>query len=62
MSFELLVSLRYLRAKRKHGFISVNTVISMAGVMLGVMAMIVVLAVMSGLGGIVDNVIQKKLY
>lgn len=50
MSFELLVSLRYLRAKRKQGFISVNTVISMAGVMLGVMAMIVVLAVMSGFG------------
>ena len=50
MSFELLVSLRYLRAKRKHGFISVNTVISIAGVMLGVMAMMVVLAVMTGFG------------
>lgn len=50
MSFELLVSLRYLRAKRKQGFISVNTVISIGGVMLGVMAMMVVLAVMTGFG------------
>lgn len=50
MSFELLVSLRYLRAKRKQGFISVNTVISVAGVMLGVTAMMVVLAVMTGFG------------
>ncbi|MBW2266532.1 MAG: lipoprotein-releasing ABC transporter permease subunit [Deltaproteobacteria bacterium] len=48
MSFEFLISLRYLRAKRKHGFISINTFISIAGVMLGVMAMMVVLAVMTG--------------
>ncbi|MBW2107364.1 MAG: lipoprotein-releasing ABC transporter permease subunit [Deltaproteobacteria bacterium] len=48
MSFELFVSLRYLRSKRKQAFISVNTVISVAGVMVGVMAMMVVLAVMTG--------------
>jgi len=50
MSFELFVSLRYLRAKRKQAFISINTFISVAGVMLGVMAMMVVLAVMTGFG------------
>jgi lipoprotein-releasing system permease protein len=50
MSFELFVSLRYLRAKGKQAFISFNTLISVAGVMLGVMAMVVVLAVMTGFG------------
>ncbi|MBN1841195.1 MAG: lipoprotein-releasing ABC transporter permease subunit [Deltaproteobacteria bacterium] len=50
MSFELFVSFRYLRAKRKQAFISINTFISVAGVMLGVMAMMVVLAVMTGFG------------
>ncbi len=48
MSFELFVSLRYLAAKRKQTFISIITFISMAGVAVGVMALIVVLAVMSG--------------
>ncbi|NVM20634.1 MAG: lipoprotein-releasing ABC transporter permease subunit [Desulfobacterales bacterium] len=50
MSFEFFVGLRYLRAKRKQAFISINTLISVAGVMLGVMAMVVVLAVMTGFG------------
>jgi lipoprotein-releasing system permease protein len=50
MSFELFVSLRYLKAKGKQAFISFNTVISVAGVMLGVTAMVVVLAVMTGFG------------
>ena len=50
MSFEFFVGLRYLRAKRKQAFISVITFISIAGVTLGVMAMMVVLAVMTGFG------------
>ena len=50
MSFEFFVGLRYLRARRKQAFISVITLISVAGVMLGVMAMMVVLAVMTGYG------------
>jgi lipoprotein-releasing system permease protein len=50
MSFEFFISLRYLRAKRKQAFISVITLISIAGVTLGVMAMMVVLAVMTGFG------------
>lgn len=47
-SFELFVSLRYLKAKRRQTFISVITVISVAGVALGVFALVVVLSVMSG--------------
>jgi len=48
MPFELFFSLRYLKAKRKQGFISVITAISILGIMIGVMALIVVLAVMNG--------------
>jgi lipoprotein-releasing system permease protein len=48
MNFELFVSLRYLLAKRRQTFISLITVISIAGVAVGVMALIVVLAVMNG--------------
>ena len=46
--YELFISLRYLRARRRQGSISVITVISTAGVSVGVMALIVVMAVMSG--------------
>ncbi|MGD9157918.1 MAG: lipoprotein-releasing system transmembrane subunit LolC, partial [Desulfobacteraceae bacterium] len=48
MYFETFLSLRYLRAKRKQAFISVISFISIAGVMVGVMALIVVLSVMNG--------------
>ncbi len=48
MNFELFVSFRYLLAKRKQTFISLITLISIAGVAVGVMALIVVLAVMNG--------------
>lgn len=48
MPFELFICLRYLKAKRKSTFISIITFISTAGVTLGVMALIVVLAVMTG--------------
>ena len=48
MPYELFISLRYLKAKRKSAFISIITLISTAGVALGVMALIIVLAVMTG--------------
>jgi len=48
MPFELSIGLRYLKAKRKSTFISIITFISTAGVTLGVMALIIVLAVMTG--------------
>jgi len=48
MSYELFIGLRYLKAKRKQAFISANTFISVAGIFLGVAALIIVLAVMNG--------------
>jgi lipoprotein-releasing system permease protein len=46
--FEWLLSLRYLRARRKEGFISVIALISFVGIMLGVATLIIVMAVMNG--------------
>ncbi|NLD37912.1 MAG: lipoprotein-releasing ABC transporter permease subunit [Desulfatiglans sp.] len=48
MVLELFLSLRYLKAKRKQAFISIISVISILGVMVGVMSLIVVLSVMNG--------------
>ena len=45
---EYYIALKYLLAKRKQTFISIITFISVAGVTVGVMALIIVLAVMSG--------------
>ena len=46
--FELFVAARYLRARRKEAVISVITVISVAGVAAGVMALVIALAVTNG--------------
>src|SRR3954466_13033478 len=46
--FEWLLSLRYLRARRKEGFISVIAGFSFLGIMLGVATLIIVMAVMNG--------------
>lgn len=48
MSYEWFISLRYMKAKKRQGFISLISLISVAGVAVGVMALIVVLAVMTG--------------
>ncbi|WP_299977507.1 lipoprotein-releasing ABC transporter permease subunit [Desulfobacula sp.] len=48
MAFELFIAGKYLKAKRKEGFISLITFLSVAGVTVGVMALVVVIAVMSG--------------
>ena len=48
MPYELFIGLRYLMAKRKQFFISINSIISILGVALGVTALIIVLAVMNG--------------
>ena len=45
---EYYIALKYLLAKRKQTFISIITIISIAGVTVGVTALIIVLAVMSG--------------
>jgi lipoprotein-releasing system permease protein len=48
MRFELFVALRYLKAKRRQAVISVITVISVLGVMAGVCALVVALAINTG--------------
>lgn len=48
MRFELAVAMRYLRAKRKQTFLSVVSFIAVLGFILGVMALIIALALMTG--------------
>ena len=47
--FELLVGLRYTRARRRNRFIGVNSLVSTIGIAIGVWALIVVLSAMNGL-------------
>lgn len=49
VSFELFIALRYLLARRKQAFISLISAISTLGVAVGVMALLVALALMTGL-------------
>ncbi len=51
LPFELHVAMRYLLAKRKQAFISVISLISTLGVTVGVMALVIALALMTGLQG-----------
>ena len=48
LPYELMIGLRYTRAKRRNHFISFISMISMLGIALGVAALIVVLSVMNG--------------
>ena len=48
---EMFVGLRYLRAKKRTRFVSFITLVSLAGVALGVAALIVILSVMNGFEG-----------
>ena len=48
LPYELQLGIRYTRAKRRNGFISFMSFSSMAGIALGVMALIVVMSVMNG--------------
>jgi lipoprotein-releasing system permease protein len=58
MKFELLVALRYLRAKRKQTMVSVISVISILGIAAGVMALVIALAFSTGFK---EDVQQKIL-
>jgi lipoprotein-releasing system permease protein len=49
VSFELFVAMRYLLARRKQAFISLISLISVLGVAVGVMALLIALALMTGL-------------
>ncbi len=57
MKYETTIGLRYLRSKRKEAFISFTTWISVAGIAIGVMALIVVIAVMTGF----QNEIRERI-
>ena len=48
MAFEIYIALRYLLAKRRQAFISVITLISVIGVTVGVMALVIALAITTG--------------
>ncbi len=58
MKYEYFIGLRYLRAKRKQTFVSVITGIAVAGVTVGVAALIIVL---SGMAGVQDYMRDKIL-
>ena len=48
MPYEIFVGLRYLRAKRRNRTISLNTFVSIAGITLGVAALIGTVGIMTG--------------
>jgi lipoprotein-releasing system permease protein len=48
MAFETYIAFRYLKARRKQRFVSASTLISIMGVIIGVMALIIVISVMAG--------------
>src|SRR5271169_5679214 len=49
--YEIFISLRYLKTKKRYGTVSLNTFISIAGVVIGVATSIITLAVMTGFQG-----------
>ena len=48
MKFSTFVALKYFRAKRKTGFISIITYVSIGGVAIGVIALVIVLSIFNG--------------
>lgn len=57
MNYETNIGLRYLRSKRKEAFISFTTWIAVIGIAIGVMALIIVIAVMTGF----QNEIRERI-
>lgn len=57
MRFESFVAARYLRGKRKSKFVNLIAIISVAGVSVGVIALIVVMSVMTGF----DNALRETI-
>ena len=55
MSFELFVARRYLTARRKQAFISVITTISVVGIAIGVAALVIAIALITGFQGDVQD-------
>lgn len=57
MRYELFIGLRYLISQKKSTFVTVISLISAAGIAIGVMALIVVIGVMAGF----DNDLKEKI-
>lgn len=57
MSFRYFIALRYLLSKKEAGFITVISLISIVGVMVGVAALIIVLSVFNGFNSIVTDIL-----
>ncbi len=57
MSFRYFIALRYLLSKKEAGFITVISLISIIGVMVGVAALIIVLSVFNGFNSIVTGIL-----
>ncbi len=57
MMFEFFIGKRYLRSKHKINLISIISILSMAGITIGVAALVVVLSVFNGFGGIVKSIL-----
>ena len=55
MSFELFIARRYLTARRKQAFISVITTISVVGIAIGVAALVIAIALITGFQGDVQD-------
>ncbi|MDP1571778.1 MAG: lipoprotein-releasing ABC transporter permease subunit [Vicinamibacterales bacterium] len=63
MPYELQIALRYLLAKRKQAFISVISLVSILGVTVGVMALVIALALMTGLQeGVRDRILGASAH
>lgn len=60
MGFELFIAKRYLTAKRKQAFISVITFISILGITIGVMALVIAIALITGFQGDVQEKILES--
>ncbi len=60
MNYELFVAKRYLTAKRKQAFISVITFISIMGITIGVMALVIAIALITGFQGDVQDKILES--
>ena len=60
MNYETSIAIRYLRSKRKDKFISVTTWAAVVGIAIGVMALIVVIAVMTGFQDEIRDRIHDK--
>ncbi len=60
MNYELFIAKRYLTAKRKQAFISLITFISALGITIGVMALIIAIALITGFQGDVQNKILSS--